>query len=223
MQAPALPIIVTRATKLPAGAVLLLAQPILYMLTNHFPIFPPRLLPMTAIDQWVPLLPVTFWIYASVYFLIPVVYFLHDSSENLNKFFYSFFSVQLFSCTVFLLWPTAYPRELFPLPEGLDPLTAGIANLIRGLDEPLNCCPSLHVSSIVLMSLIHLDHDRKRFPALFGWAMAITVSTLTTKQHYLVDVISGLIIAGTAFLVFHRWMNYRPARLFVLSGDQANR
>jgi membrane-associated phospholipid phosphatase len=116
--------------------------------------------------------------------------------------------LNIVSAFIFVIFPTTYPRELYPLPADLDLLTYSVFFRLRETDTPANCCPSLHVSSVYLSSLLFL-HDRKRmFPFFFTWGTAIAVSTLTTKQHYFIDVITGLIMAAFAHWIFHRIVQY---------------
>lgn len=186
------------------------------MVPNHFPWLPPRLLPMTWTDTTIPFLPYTFWLYTSEYLFFAVIYLACKSMMNLNKFLYSFLALQAISITIFWIWPTTYPRHLYPLmSDTLDPLTYATFSGLRQADSPNNCCPSLHVSSVYLCSFIYLEDTRKKFIFFLIWATAISISTLTTKQHYLVDVITGFSMACLFYWVFHR---YRKIRYF-----QANR
>ena len=92
-------------------------------------------------------------------------------------------------------FPTRYPRELFPIPEGTDPLSAGMLQVVRFFDTPSSCLPSLHVA-ISFASALLVWRERKRiFWALLAWSLVIAASTLTTKQHYLIDVLSGALLA----------------------------
>ncbi|MBI2711677.1 MAG: phosphatase PAP2 family protein [Bdellovibrio sp.] len=212
-----LPIFLTKKNKYPYGVVLFVLAALLYLPSNHIHFFEPRLLPFWWIDRAVPFIPETVWIYTSEYYFFIVVYLTCKDIVNLNKYFYSFLVLQAVCVLMFWVWPTTYPRDIFPLPSDLDPLTHFIFSSLRAADTPANCCPSLHVSSVYLSSFIFLDDQRKKFPFFFLWATAIAVTTLTTKQHYLVDVIAGLLMALLSYWVFHKYVPYH------YRGDQAKR
>ena len=115
-----------------------------------------------------------------------------------------------------------FPRDLFPLPSGAD---AGVHAIdawtrfhiegLRKIDTPLNCAPSLHVSSCFLASYLFLNEQRKKFPFFFTWAILIAFSTLTTKQHYVFDIISGIGLSAVSYLIFYRWVRYAPRVTFI--------
>jgi membrane-associated phospholipid phosphatase len=181
----------------------------LYEMSNHYPIFNPQLLTMTAWDKAIPFWPHTVWVYSSEMFLFFSVYILSKDLINANKYLYSFLALQIVSVAIFLIWPTTYPRELYPLPTDLDPWTNHIFSNLRGVDSPSNCLPSLHVSSVYISAFVYLDEQKKKFPFFFLWATAIALSTLTTKQHYIIDVVGGFLIALTMYLIFHRCVKYQ--------------
>ncbi len=190
-----------------------------YLLPNHFPLREPRLLPMGLVDEAVPFVPWTFWIYLSEYALFISTYVVCRDLANANKYLYSFMAMQLFACLLFVFFPTTYPRADWPLtPEMTGPLTYAAFTLFRKLDTANNCCPSLHVSSVYLAAYVYLDEQRQKLPFYFIWASAVAVSTLTTKQHYFVDIVAGLGLATTSWFVFHRLVRYRAA-----PGFQPNR
>jgi membrane-associated phospholipid phosphatase len=65
------------------------------------------------------------------------------------------------------------------------------------------------VSSVFLCSFIYLEEKRKLFPLFLAWAIIIAVSTLTTKQHYLIDVMTGLMMALAYYGIFYRYLPYK--------------
>lgn len=204
-----LPLFLTRRWKYPAGAVMFSLAYVFYFLTNHYPLFTPRTLPMTWIDESVPFLPLTVFIYVSEYLFFTVVFITSKNMENLNKYLYSFFTLQTFSCLIFLFWPTTYPRELFPVPADAPRFVHQVWAWLRAQDAPTNCFPSLHVSSVYLSAFIYLDEQREKFPIFLIWGSMIAFSTLPTKQHYVADVVMGLILAVGTYWLFHRGVQYR--------------
>jgi membrane-associated phospholipid phosphatase len=206
-----LPIFMTQANKYWIGLGLAFFSTVLYLGSNHFHIFPPKFLPMWWIDDAVPFVPYTVWLYISEYIFFPVVYLMCRDLFNLNKYFYSFLFLQTVSVFIFWVWPTTYPRDFFPLPGDLDGLTYFVFSSLRRADSPANCCPSLHVSSVYLSAFIFLDDQREKFPFFFLWGTAIACSTMTAKQHYLIDVITGFLMALGTYWIFHKYISYQPA------------
>jgi hypothetical protein len=205
-----LPLFLTRSNKYLAGAIMYSVSYLCYYLTNHYPLFEPRLLPMTWLDQNTPFVPASVLIYISEYIYFAFVYILLRDSDNLNKYLYSFFSLQLLSCTIFVFYPTIYPRELFPVPADTPPWLASIWTWLRTQDAATNCLPSLHVSSVYLSSFAFLSENRRReFKIFFIWSTLIALSTLTTKQHYVADLVSGLTLAALFYHWFHTVQSYR--------------
>jgi membrane-associated phospholipid phosphatase len=204
-----LPLFINRENKYPAGLFLFAMAAILYLSCNHFHLYAPQFLPRSWVDLSVPFMPNTVWIYTSEYLFFPAVYIVCRDMTNLNKYFYSFLALQLVSCFIFWIWPTTYPRDLFPLPEDLNFATHYLFSSLRQTDTPANCCPSLHVSSVYLSSFIFLDEQKNLLPFFFLWGTAIAFSTLTTKQHYLVDVLSGFGMAVLMYWIFHRRVSYK--------------
>lgn len=207
-----LPLFLTRQNKIQAGVPFFIAAAIIYMITNHFPLSEPQLLPMTWFDQAIPLIPHTIWIYLSEYPFFLLVYASIRDFDNANKYLYSFITLTIFSAIIFEIWPTTYPRDAYPLPENLDWLTNFAFTTMRNADQPNNCCPSLHVSGVYLSVFIFLDDQRKKLPFFLTWGTLIALSTLTTKQHYLIDVVTGFLLAVACYWVFHRYVKYRRVR-----------
>lgn len=199
-----LPILVVRENKLTAGVLLFAATAILYLTPNHYHIFKPRLLPLTRVDAVVPFIPQTVWLYVSEYLYLAVIYWSYKNLQNLNRFIYAFLSLQAGCVIVFWLWPTAISRGAFPIPASLDPVTRLILTVLRRADSPTNCFPSFHVGSVYLSCLLISSEERPKFYFFLVWSTAISLSTLTLKQHYFVDVVSGFCLAVILFLVFRR-------------------
>ena len=193
----------------------------LYVSSNQIHIFEPTYLTLLWIDQLIPFLPNTVLIYVSEFFLFWAVYILSKDLTNANKYLYTFMTIQFVSCMIFWIWPTTFPRHLFPLPENLNAITYTIFSKLRVADSPASCAPSLHVSSCYVASFVFLNEQRRKLPFFFLWASLIAFSTLTTKQHYFIDVILGFLMAVITYWIFHRVVDYRKPRW--MAGDQANR
>ncbi len=203
-----LPLFVTRRNKYIAGAIMYAVGYACYYFTNHNNFSEPRQLPMTWIDLTTPFIPLSVLIYISEYFYFAFVYILLRHNDNINKYLYSFFFLQCLSCAIFVVYPTIYPRENFPVPSDTPAWLNSIWVWLRQQDAATNCLPSLHVSSVYLSSFAFLsENSKKKFWIFFIWSTLIALSTLTTKQHYVADIVSGLFLA----VVFYRWFHLKQA------------
>lgn len=165
---------------------------LLYTLTGNVHMRPPVVLAPSPLDERVPFLAWTVWVYHSQFFFLAFVIVTIKRRENFSRTFYSMSLASLLSFLIFVLYPTTLPRTM---PTGAG-LTAKAFDVLYAIDAATNCLPSLHVSLAWLAS-VGMLHEEKRLGLLACvWAMLITVSTMTTKQHYLVDVVAGLALAA---------------------------
>ena len=170
-----------------------------YFLLLRFPVFEVTTMPLTAFDAAIPFQPASLVIYFSLWFYVSLApAMLQDRGELL---FHGRVAgcMSLVGLGVFFFWPTTVP-----LGDSLrDVDGAGLAWL-KQVDSAGNACPSLHVAFAVF-SGVWLDRVlvEMRLPAItrwlnLAWCLAIAYSTLSTKQHVLVDVIAGAALGATA-------------------------
>jgi membrane-associated phospholipid phosphatase len=116
--------------------------------------------------------------------------------------------------TIILVHLISYLFFIFYQTEALRPqiIGAGLFNdLVRFIyahDAPYNCFPSLHTSLSTVMALyfVFIKSKWKLFFVIIS--LLIILSTLFVKQHYILDVIAGLILGvGATLLIFKRISN----------------
>ena len=203
-----LPHLLTPEKKMYVPSFVSLACAGLYLFFNRFNFYQPQELPLLWPDRGIPLLAESIWVYLSIYFMYGITYYLAKDHLNLSKYLYASLFQVIISVSIFLVWPTTYPRHLYPLPNGIDRNTEFIFSLIRNIDTPASCCPSLHVSTAFLTSFIFLEEQKRKFPLFFIWAVIISLSTLSTKQHYFWDVLGGFIVAVLSYVLFFQYFSY---------------
>ncbi len=42
------------------------------------------------------------------------------------------------------------------------------------------------------------------------WTALIVISVLTTKQHYLVDIVGGIVLVVPFIMILKKWSNLKP-------------
>lgn len=165
---------------------------------------------MTSIDEAIPLMPEHIWIYHSI---IPVIFITMVLLVKTRKTFFTTF----WSCVVvaavlnasYVLLPSHYPRVAFEV----NTLSEVLLNLTRQIDGANNTFPSGHVA--FAWTLFMGVRKTKLAEVLFGtkslyllWALGISLSTLVLKQHYIVDVLSGISLAVTCYFLVDSVVEY---------------
>lgn len=189
---------------------------IAYLLNNHFHLVTPVVLEMTIIDQLVPFLPWTSYIYVTDYIFPFVVGYLIHSSLGMTRVSVAFFLMIFFTNLTFILLPVSYPRELYPLAQDQNFLLY----LLRKIDTPANCFPSAHVATVWTSTLAIQRERPKLFIYFLIWALLIIISTLTTKQHFLVDIIGGVIVGHFCYRVAEKSIHFTDESPVVVTDSQ---
>ena len=106
--------------------------------------------------------------------------------------------------TMALLFYAMVPNGLALRPRtvpGTDIFAQSVRMLYRS-DTPTNVCPSIHVFNSVTLMLAYyrsavFDAPRRRWmrPAAMALCVSITLSTMLLKQHSVIDVVFGLLLA----------------------------
>jgi membrane-associated phospholipid phosphatase len=157
----------------------------------------------TPVDELVSFFPasifVYFWLYPQV--VTPLV--LVTDRRVLLRGAFAYGCLVAFAVPFWLMWPVTVPRESVPV---VDLTSWGVA-LLRSLDPPTNCFPSMHVAGSFLAALLARRHSRLLGSLLTLSAVAVWWSTMALEQHWFVDGLVGLVLA---VVVNHLVFAWRP-------------
>ena len=165
-----------------------------YEITNHFLFFVPHQLPLILKEATIPFISWSVWVYLSVFFEI-IIGLLIVPRDILDRVFKVAILLVTLHILIFIFFPTIYPRSNF-VPQGINSFGY---YLIKATDTPANCFPSEHVSVALFAAFVLLKTNKKIGTIFLVWAVLISISTLTTKQHYMLDIISAAVLAAVAY------------------------
>ena len=155
-------------------------------------------------DLKVPVIPWFIYIYLGCFLFWIVNYIMVGRLDR--DHFYRFVTADIMSRLVcgifFFLMPTTNIR---PVIDG-NSLSEILMRFVYSVDQPSNLFPSIHclVSWFCYVGI----RGRKEIPAWYRafscfFAIMVMVSTQVTKQHYIIDVIGGVVLAELMYYIAH--------------------
>ena len=192
--------------------------PLLYFFMNSF--FPIKE-PITfnfIIDSFIPFIPafvVAYFLYHATLFTAGVLLCVY-SSDNFKKYITSL----LFSFLVALVFYLFFPVKMIKLPIETSDIFSRAVVFLRSFDSPYNVLPSLHAawSTIILWygsrkEFVLKIFSKRQYPffvfCLFVLVVLFISSAVLIKQHYFIDIISGIFLGVFSVLL----VNYFTAKI----------
>lgn len=162
-------------------------------------------------DEQIPLIEWTIVIYFGCYLFWIVNYILiyRRSREKAYRFFIADFLSRTVCLLFFILYPTTIAR---PEVTG-EGLFSGLMRLLYEIDAPVNLFPSIHC--LVSWNCWVGIRKEEKIPRWYRnasliMAVAVCVSTVTTRQHVIVDIAGGVLLSELTCWMSQRteWWRY---------------
>ena len=175
-----------------------------YMAIERLIVFPVRSVPLSWFDRAIPFQPSWVWAYMSLYLLNPIGPLLTRSRADLLRYARGIGFLFVSGIACFALLPVAGPR---PVNAHGPPLYERLI----AVDRVYNSFPSLHAACAVYAVLFagYASRDSSR-PALrnvllalaWAWVGLILYSTIATRQHFVIDLLPGILLAWLTMRLF---------------------
>ena len=161
----------------------------------------------TAVDDWVPfsLAWLPLYIFMMPMSWAPACTFVYW--DDFRRWVVSAVLLYMPAVPLWYFWPVTVPREVVPVD---DFWSFGLA-VVRAVDPPVNCLPSMHVAVATLAGLVirRVDHVVGR--RILILMPLIWYSTMALDQHWFVDGLVGVVLAVIVEAITHKMMP-RPER-----------
>jgi membrane-associated phospholipid phosphatase len=148
--------------------------------------------------SWFPLMVCPMWLF-----------YWHHNRKDLWNLLMPVLCAMFSSLIIYMIWPNGL--NLRPAVIEGNTLSAWIARFIESSDTPNNVCPSIHVSTTLLIdwSLQHSDNFKhrssKQKTALNILCLSICIAVMVVKQHSFIDVCCG---AAHALIIILLWKHF---------------
>lgn len=168
----------------------------LYFWVMHNPPSEPTVMPLTRLDHWVGVSDDAMVLYGSLWFYISLAPAFAKDKAELWACARDAAAMAAIGLVVFWVFPTTVPA--FPVDWAQYPAL----QFLKATDVGGNAFPSLHVAFAVFTAVLLRRQLRSvQAPAWVQvlnmlWAFGIVYSTLATRQHVLLDVLGGTLLAA---------------------------
>src|SRR5205814_7717779 len=142
-------------------------------------------------ERFIPFVPLMIIPYLSIDLFFIAAPFLCRSERELATFSKRIIAAIVVAGICFLLFPL---RFAFERPHASGWLGAAF-DWFRGMDQPYNLLPSLHISLRTILAQLYARHTRGLWRGASNvWFFFVGLSTLLTYQHHFMDVVGGFAV-----------------------------
>jgi membrane-associated phospholipid phosphatase len=160
----------------------------LYQLAIRVPLHDGWPISPTPGDLAIPKVPWTAWLYVTYFLLMPSWVMLVRRHPDCGRLLVAAALCVVGNLTLNIAFPTYIVDPLTPETAG-----GGLLSLVVGSDRPYAALPSGHLAlPVALFWLARVGSVRQGW-IYTPWVVAMGVSILTTKQHYIADAVGGLL------------------------------
>ncbi len=167
-----------------------------YFWVMHHPLWEPTVMPLTFMDHWVAVSDDAMLLYGSLWFYISLAPAFTRNKAELWACARDAALTAAAGLVVFWVFPTVVPAF------AVDWAQYPALQFLKSADAGGNAFPSLHVAFAVLTGVqLHRQLRSVQAPSWARmvnllWAAGIVYSTLATRQHVLLDVLGGTLLAA---------------------------
>ena len=163
-----------------------------------------------AAELWIPFIPAMTVVYMSIYLLFLAAPFVLRTRREFRAAIITLATIIGIAGAGFLLVPAqlAFPT----VKEEELGIWAGLFHLADRLNLTYNLLPSLHVAlTVACVAAFSGRIDGIGRAALWIWASGVAVSTILIRQHHVLDVLTGWLLASACMkLVYDRLRRPNP-------------
>ena len=183
-------------------ALTLLGWLVIYFFVNRLQVESNRRIDLgITLDRQIPYLPLFALVYFSTYVFVVQPFFILFNGRQFYWMLTSFVSISVLSSLIHATVPSKIERVEQVTTGGL---SGWLLDLFQRICKPYGNFPSMHVGlSVPVVAANFMVGGSIIGSIMLIWAVLIAISTLYTKQHYILDVLAGfmggLVISALMF------------------------
>ncbi|GAA3508053.1 phosphatase PAP2/dual specificity phosphatase family protein [Aquimarina addita] len=174
-----------------------------------------------SIEKYIPFLPWTIIPYMTSGIFFSTIFFFCKKEEQLITLSKRLLFVILVAGIFYFLVPLKFSLVK---PETNNLWFQFLFDFIKNVDSPYNQAPSLHISFAFVFWTVFRDFKKKWRILIAFWLILLGLSTLTTYQHHVIDMVTAAILAQFTLIIFpihqnnFQLRNFHIANYYFLGG-----
>lgn len=175
-------------------------------------------MPASAWDDALPLIPEAAWMYVSQFLTTPLILWLAPGRRAVLACCAGVSLMAIICFSVYFLMPTAVERP--EATHGRNPAYEWVLQL----DQPFNACPSLHAGFGVFLAgcAWTFSQGARARTWLLGavclWTLAVLAATMLIKQHVLADLAAGGLVGLGSYWSVRHGLDDEPRAINAVAG-----
>lgn len=162
----------------------------------------------TSLDTYIPFIPVSIIVYACSVPLLALIFLTADNFDKLRKVNFYIIVSTLMACLCFYWLPlqVIYPPKSHESYQffGID--WQFLYQVLSAMDKPYNQLPSLHACYALIVAFVVMT--QRSFKSFYKYALTflsilVGLSTLSTYQHHIYDIVFGAVLASFVIVLEH--------------------
>ncbi len=162
----------------------------------------------TSLDAYIPFIPISIIIYACSVPLLVLIFLTADSFDKLRKVNFYIIVSTLMACLCFYWLPlqVVYPPKSHESYQLFGINWQIFYRLLSAMDKPYNQLPSLHACYALIAAFVVMT--QRNFKPFYKYALTflsvlVGLSTLSTHQHHIYDIVFGVVLASFVIVLEH--------------------
>lgn len=171
-------------------------------------------------ERAIPFVPLSIIPYMASGVFFCLVFFLSKNKYQLKILTWRMLFVTITAGIIFVIFPLQFSLTK---PEVSNSVLKLPFSFLEVFDSPFNQSPSLHITFAFVFWSVFKDLLKWRL-FLMIWLILLGISTLTTYQHHVIDILTGAILAHVSFIIIPyrksdlEYRRFRLANYYFLSG-----
>lgn len=171
-------------------------------------------------EKSIPFIPLSIIPYMASGFFFCLVFFSCKDKHQLKILTWRMLFVTIIAGLFFITVPL---RFSLTKPDVSNSILNLPFSFLHTFDSPFNQSPSLHIAFAFIFWSVFKDLTKWR-TFLLIWLILLGISTLTTYQHHVIDLLTGAILAHVSFIIIPyrkndpKYRNCRLANYYFISG-----